>query len=102
MTSLRSSALSSPPLADRLLDQQTSVLGFFRSDRRDGGLALSEEDRAFLKLEFRRAFHAALLISAVRPHTASFFVPEANGAIGAGAVAVRVFRSIARSLRPWL
>jgi hypothetical protein len=68
----------------RLLEQQIAVLGFFRSDRRSGGLALSEEDRAFLKLEFRRAFHAALLISAVRPHTASFFVPQANGAIGAG------------------
>jgi hypothetical protein len=68
----------------QLLEQQTTVLGFFRSDRRNGGLALSAEDRAFLKLEFRRAFHTALLISAVRPHTATFFVPEANGAIGAG------------------
>jgi hypothetical protein len=68
----------------RLLEQQTAVLGFFRSNRRNGGLTLSEEDRAFLKLEFRRAIHAALLISTGGAHTASFFMADANGAMQAG------------------
>jgi hypothetical protein len=75
----------------RLIDQQTPVLGFFRSDRRgdrhnhwgdqqrDQGLLLSAEDRSLLNLEFRRAIHVALLVSATEPHSAAFFVPDLNG-----------------------
>jgi hypothetical protein len=68
----------------RLIDQQTPVLGFFRSDRSKQRLALSAEDRSLLNLEFRRAIHVALLISATEPHRAAFFVPDLNGTMQAG------------------
>lgn len=68
----------------RLIGQQTSVLGFFRSHEREGKLVLSADDRAFLGVEFRRAIHTALVISGTEPYLAAFFVPDSKGTIQSG------------------
>jgi hypothetical protein len=65
------------------IQQQTPVLGFFRSHLRQEHLSLSSDDRNLLSAEFRRAIHVALLIRAASPFSAAFFVPGPDGALPA-------------------
>jgi hypothetical protein len=67
-----------------LIQQQRSVLGFFRSHMRREKLALSAEDRDLLSTEFRRAIHTVLLVKAKSPYEAAFFVTDAEGVLQAG------------------
>jgi hypothetical protein len=69
-----------------LLEDRTTVLGFFRSHMRKEGLALSGDDRKLLSIEFGKAIYVALLIRAQAPYTAGFVIPDAEGALPAGGV----------------
>jgi hypothetical protein len=71
-------------LRHRLIEQQTSVLGFFRSHLRKEPLALSNDDRELLTTEFRRAIYVVLLIRADMPHRAAFVIPEGDGNLPTG------------------
>ncbi len=67
-----------------LIQEQRSVLGFFRSHLRREKLALSADDRDLLATEFRRAIHTVLIIKAKSPYDAAFFVTDTEGALQAG------------------
>lgn len=68
-----------------LVERRTTVLGFFRSHmRKEGGLALSSNDRKLLTVEFGKAIYIALVIRAQSPYTAGFVIPDAEGALPPG------------------
>jgi hypothetical protein len=71
-------------LRHKLIDQQTSVLGFFRSHLRKEPLALTADDRELLTTEFRKAIHVALLIRADTPHRTAFVVSDSEGNLQTG------------------
>jgi hypothetical protein len=71
-------------LRHKLIDQQISVLGFFRSHLRKEPLALTDDDRDLLTAEFRKAIYVALLIRNHTPHRAAFVVPDSDGNLQTG------------------